>query len=218
MDNTNDVNHKILFFFMPKNIVFAKKEPQDTDAVSALKAVSPCFYWCSGHEFLTTHSENKFLIQHQVYFINGNSLEPASVIQDWSKSKHEIRNSLFSFLEMWSLDHEKVLLTPENKLSTTENITDLQYLNKVYNFADYASFVAESIFSLKNAYIEQARFMNFENMQKEFWKNVALNPQASNDIRKFLNINTDIAINNVNNKKESKSNVKRSKRKTKSSK
>lgn len=184
-----DLKHKILFFFMPKNIVFTKKDKNDTETVTMLKAVSPCFYWCSGHEFITEYAENKYLIQHQIYFINGNKIEPALISQHWAKSKNEIRSGIFSFIEMWSEeDHEKVLLTPKYNFLTTKNITTFDYLNNTYKFSEFASFVAKSIIEFKDFYIKQSQNLNFDSIQKEFWRQVALDPKASSEIQKFFNV------------------------------
>jgi len=196
MDNLdNDIKHKILFFFMPKSIVFTKKDKKDTESVAMLKSVSPCFYWCSGHEFLTKNEENRYLIQYQIYFINGKNMEPATINQEWYKSKNDIRKDILLFLDMWQDDHQKILLNPNDDFSTANNISNLDYLNKVYNFSDFASFVAKSIFALKDIYIEQANAMNFDIIQKEFWRQVALDPQFSKEIQNFFKIEDKILTN-----------------------
>lgn len=187
-----NLKHKILFFFMPKSIVFTKRELKDTDNVALLKAVSPCFYWCSAHEFLTEHQESKYLFQYQIYFLNGENIEPAKIIQHWSKSKNNVRNEIFSFLDIWREEHEKALISPnmtmqnikfETQISTSEDF------NSIYNFSDFAEFVAKSIYFYKNNYIQQAKLMNFDFVQKEFWRHIALNQDACKEIQKYLNTN-----------------------------
>jgi hypothetical protein len=187
-----NLKHKILFFFMPKTIVFTKREFKDTDNIAILKAVSPCFYWCSGHEFLTDNAENKYLIQHQIYFINGDNIEPAQINQYWSKSKNDIRNGIFSFIEMWRDEHEKVLMSPNmpNQHAKLNEEIPANSFNHIYNFSNFAEFVAKSIFSLKDSYIFQSKEMNFDYVQKEFWKHIALDLDACKEIQTYLNIPT----------------------------
>jgi len=186
------LKHKILFFFMPKSIVFTKKELKDSENVALLKAVSPCFYWCSAHEFLTEHEENKYLFQYQIYFLNGENLEPAKIIQHWSKSKNDIRNEIFSFLDIWREDHEKALINPNMPIQNAKFETQIPTssdFKSVYNFSDFAEFVAKSIYHFKNNYVQQAKLMNFDFVQKEFWRHIALNPNACKEMQKYLNIN-----------------------------
>lgn len=209
------LKHKILFFFMPKSIVFTKREPKDSDNIALLKAVSPCFYWCSAHEFLTEHEENKYLFQYQIYFISGQDIEPAQIIQRWSKSKNEIRNEIFAFLDMWREDHEKALISPNAPVQNIKFETQISTsgdFNSIYNFSDFAEFVAKSIFHFKNNYVQQAKLMNFDFVQKEFWKHIALNSNACKEMQKYLNINTEKKAKKIVKKRMAK-NAKKQKRK-----
>lgn len=185
-DNNTDVNsimsefgkikHKILFFFMPESIVFqTPKKNEDPDLVT-LKSISPLFYWCSAHEFPEFDEEYKYLIQYQIYSIENQNIVANDLFQKWCKTKYEIKDGVMSFLEMWN-DHKRLLL---NTILSNDSI-EFKNNNEVQDFSSFASFVGKSIFDLKNFYIKQAATdMNFDVLQKEFWKMIALN--SSNNI------------------------------------
>lgn len=190
IEDAGDIKHKILFFFMPKHIVFAKKDESDTISSGLIKSMTPCFYWCSAHEFLTEHTENKFLIQHQIYFINGDETVSSEISQNWSNSKTPIRDRIISFLDTWNLPHEKILSLPDQPILDIKDIDSSHNYskdnNRIYNFSDFAGFVARSIIGNRNNYINQTKLMNIDFVQKECWKYIALNPSLAKDARKFL--------------------------------
>ena len=171
LEQFSQIKHKILFFFMPESIVFQKpKRNEDPDLVT-LKSISPLFYWCSAHEFPDFDKEYKYLIQYQLYSIESNTIVPHELFQKWCKTKHEIRDGILSFLELWD-DHKRILL---NTILNKDNI-EFKNNNQIQDFSTFANFVGKSIFDLKYFYIKQAAAnMNFDILQKEFWKTIAMN-------------------------------------------
>jgi len=176
IEGLQKIHHKILFFFMPENIVFFKRNAEDTDQTAKLKDIFPNFYWCSAHEFSDPSFDKKYLIQYQVYSIENNDIKGENIDQFWAASKNEIRLHLISFLEKWN-DHKRLLLSSAiSDVSITENKNKpLANNNAGYkqNFLEFANFVARSIFNFKSLYLQQAQSGGFELQQKEFWKNAA---------------------------------------------
>jgi len=176
LNQFSKIRHKIIFFFMPETIIFQKpKQSEDPDWIT-LKSISPLFYWCSAHEFPDFDKNFKYLFQYQIYSIESRSIVPNEISQKWCKTKHEIRDGIVSFLDMWG-DHKRLLL------NTVLNKDSLEFHNnnETQDFSTFANFVGKSIFDLKHFYIKQASTeMNFDILQKEFWKTIALN--SSNNI------------------------------------
>lgn len=161
---------------MPENIVFQKPKQNDDPDWVTLKSISPLFYWCSAHEFPDFDKNYKYLFQYQIYSIETQSVIPNELSQKWCQTKNEIRNEIISFLEMWS-DHKRILL---NTVLKTD-ILEFQNNNEIQDFSTFANFVGKSIFDLKHFYIKQASTeINFDILQKEFWKTIALN--SSNNV------------------------------------
>ena len=160
---------------MPEYIVFKKPSKSEDIDVSTLKSISPCFYWCSAHEFPEFELGHKYLFQHQIYFLEGSEIISGEVSQQWHRSKNQIREDIISFIESWST-HKRILIGPENKESTSAN-----YFNKIYHFTEFAEFVGQTIYKLKKDYIEQASLINFDLLQKEYWKMIAINNNNKNE-------------------------------------
>lgn len=176
LNQFNQIKHKIIFFFMPETIVFQKPKKNDDPDWMTLKSISPLFYWCSAHEFPDFDKNYKYLFQYQIYSIESRSIIPNEISQKWCKTKNEIRDGIISFLEMWG-DHKRILL------NTILNKDSLEFHNnnEIQNFSSFANFVGKSIFDLKHFYIKQASAeINFDILQKEFWKTIALN--SSNNV------------------------------------
>lgn len=202
------IKHKIIFFFVPENIVFEKPKNGDDPDQITLKSISPLFYWCSAHEFPNFDKKFRYLIQYQTYSIENGNIIPNEIAQKWCNSKHQIRDGIIAFLEIWS-DHKRLLL------NTILNKDSLEFHNnnQIQDFSTFANFVGKSIFDLKHFYIKQASSdMNFDILQKEFWKMIALN--SSNNI--FDKSNLDFSVKKEKNKKTviKKRNKKNARRKT----
>lgn len=191
--NIKDVKHKIIFFFMPESIVFETVKDNDDVDLAALKAISPCFYWCSAHEFPGIKSKNKYLFQYQIYSIDAYKIIPGEIYQQWYSNKNQIRSDIISFIEFWD-DHKRLLMAPEDLEPNDKNITSY---NKIYNFSEFASFVGKSIFKLQPIYKEQISLVNFDSLQKDYWKMIALNNAEING-----NYNTVLKTNKTKIKKK----------------
>lgn len=211
-EDLQKINHKILFFFMPENIVFFKKNEEDTDQTAKLKDIFPNFYWCSAHEFADPSFEKKYLIQYQIYSIENNDIRGERIDQFWASSKNEIRLHLISFLERWN-DHKRLLLS--SAISETKIVENKNKLlaesgsGHKQNFLEFASFVARSIFNFKALYLQQAQSGGFELQQKEFWKNAAFH---------YMDVLKDQLKNNKNNNKTKAAKTKKDKPERKKSK
>lgn len=172
LNQFSQIKHKIIFFFMPENVVFEKPKSSDDPDWITLKSISPLFYWCSAHEFPDFDKKFRYLIQYQTYSIENHNIIPNEVLQKWCSTKYQIRDGIISFLDMWT-DHKRLLL------NTILNKDGLEFKknNQLQDFSTFASFVAKSIFDLKHFYIKQtaSNNMNFDVLQKEFWKMIALN-------------------------------------------
>jgi hypothetical protein len=169
-EDIESVEYKMIFFFMPETIVFNKAQKGDDIDLVTLKSISPYFYWCSAQEFTDFEPKYRYLFQYQMYTVEGSKIVPGEIFQKWRKNKNNIREDLMQFIEEWS-DHKRLLTSPENK---KENSNE-NFYNKTYNFKDFAKFVAKSIISLQDLYIKQASIINFDLLQKEYWKMVAMN-------------------------------------------
>lgn len=169
-ENIGSVNHKIIFFFMPESIVFNKPNKNDDVDSITLKSISPYFYWCSAHEFPDFEVENKYLFQYQIYSVEGAKIVPCEIFQKWRRNKNQVREDVAYFIEEWD-DHKRLLTTPENNKERPNE----GFYNKIYDFNSFAQFVAKSIISLQNLYIKQASVINFDILQKEYWKMIAMN-------------------------------------------
>jgi hypothetical protein len=195
-ENLKSIRHRILFFFMPESLLFEKPTSKDDPDLIFLKSISPLFYWCSAHEFVDFDSDYKYLIQYQTYSVENQNIIPGEVIQKWSKTKYEIKNLMINFLNIWP-EHKRILL---NGTAEKENNN-----RKIFYFSDFAHFVAKSIFNLKHFYIEQANSSgkNFDALQKDFWKMIALNSYNYTTQKKEIskNIPTKRKRNSTNNKK-----------------
>lgn len=176
----DNIKHKIIFFFMPESIVFGKAQMGDDIDLVTLKSISPCFYWCSAHEFPEFEQEYRYLFQYQIYSLEGSKMEPSEIYQKWHKNKNKIREDIMSFIDTWQ-SHKRILMAPENK-NEKDEIHNGNY-NKIYNFKEFAPFVAQSIFKLQKFYIEQASMINFDVLQKEFWKMIAMNNSMLGDYK-----------------------------------
>lgn len=189
---------------MPESIVFLSPSKNDDNNAKILKSITPYFYWCSAHEFDSTYSDNKFLFQYQIYFIENKNLIPGEVVQKWFSNKSNIKISIIDFIEKWN-EHKRILIDPnsKDKNEISETKADLPFNKENYcSFSKFAKFVAESILNLKNIYIQKCDEKNFDFLQKKFWQTMAEYYQdiiLSIDYKK--NSNTD-------NKVKSKKNVK----------
>jgi hypothetical protein len=206
-EDIGSVNHKIIFFFMPESIVFNKPDRHDDVDEITLKSISPYFYWCSAHEFPDFEAEYKYLFQYQIYSVEGAKIVPGEIIQKWRKNKNQIREDIMLFIEQWN-EHKRILTAPENNKQKTNE----SFYNKIYDFNGFAQFVAKSIIGLQNLYIKQASIINFDILQKEYWKMIAMNKDE------FYDTIPDLKTKNKRNSKKSiskKPAVKKKKKHTK---
>jgi hypothetical protein len=215
----DDFKHKTLFFFMPEKISFLKKEVLDDENQALLKSITPYFYWCSAHEFKDIQTNNKFLFQYQIYSIENRQIVPGEVVQKWFSNKNAIKISVINFIELWH-DHKRLLfdikkisefsISKNNIKTLDESIDgfddlDLDSKNNFEYFSYFATFVAQSIISLKNLYIKQVEDGSFEFLQRKFWESIAIY---------YQNVFSDINDNN-HTKSKNKKKITKKPRKTK---
>jgi hypothetical protein len=161
-----NIKNKIIFVFMPENIVFEKTNKNENIEVSALKNISPFFYWCSAHEFEEFSPENKFLIQYQKFLIENNEIVPDELIQKWHGSKNSVRNELINFIDSWN-EHKRVILGHSN----------------IKNFLQFGEYIGKSIFNLKDFYVEEVAKNGYDFLKKDFWKTIALDHINNNTVK-----------------------------------
>jgi hypothetical protein len=184
-----DIEHKILFLFMPDSIVFEKQNASEDPDVTLLKSISPYFYWCSAHEFPNFSKEYRYLIQYQLYTVDSGKIIPNEIAQEWHTNKNQIKYSMISFLDSFE-NHKRLLLNPDgvNANNNSKNKSETSSYNKISQFSNFSKVIAEWIFHFKNNYISEVEGGNFNTMQKDFWKMIAMNGyiNVSKDNKNFL--------------------------------
>lgn len=185
---SENLQNKILFFFMPEMVTFFKPLKSEDSNSAILKSICPYFYWCSAHEFTNFNKNNKFLFQYQVYSIENKKIVPGEVIQEWHENKNGIKISIINFIEKWE-DHKRIILGKysdsnrnANEPNNIDNLFDDENAeNKninIDNFMNFAKFVAKSIIGIQDVYIKECEARNFDFLQKKFWESMALYYQS----------------------------------------
>jgi hypothetical protein len=165
------IKQKQLFYFMPEAIVCLKPDPNCSDNEEILKSITPYFYWCAAHEFPDAKPEYRYLIQHQIYYVEGQEIDGGDVFQKWSGNKAEIRNCLTDFIDLWT-EHKRVLVDP----FLIANAENKSLIFDELNYCDFATAVGFTIFSFRGAYYKQVAAAKLDILQKDFWRIMALTP------------------------------------------
>lgn len=176
MELPKNIKQKMMFFFLPSDLVFEAPAEDANDEYKYLLSISPMMYWCAAHDFTAnetfTGCSKRYLFEYQKIVIEGENMLAEDTEMVWCHNRGEVMSKLLDFINSFA-PHKRTTFCPYSAANNADsNMEGIVYDSS--NFADFPFAVAHSLVDIKSIFVDGARKIGFETLQKKFWKQLAL--------------------------------------------